>query len=100
MAAPASPAGSPQSASSPDGRSTATLIAALAVRMGDADAMIAGAYGRFRTHFNHVRDVIGTRANGDVVRAPHDGYIVFPNALAEANYEWFYLAEATTRFNP
>src|SRR5581483_898862 len=23
--------------------------------------MIAGAYGRFRTHFNHVRDVIGTR---------------------------------------
>jgi malate dehydrogenase (oxaloacetate-decarboxylating)(NADP+) len=29
--------------------------------LGDADAMIAGAYGRFRTHFNHVRDVIGTR---------------------------------------
>ena len=27
-------------------------------------------------------DVIGTRANGEVVRAPHDGYIVFPNALA------------------
>ena len=42
-------------------RSSPTLIAALAVRMGDADAMIAGAYGRFRTHFNHVRDVIGTR---------------------------------------
>ncbi|MFO1079472.1 MAG: NADP-dependent malic enzyme [Reyranellaceae bacterium] len=42
-------------------RSSPTLIAALAVRLGDADAMIAGAYGRFRTHFNHVRDVIGTR---------------------------------------
>jgi malate dehydrogenase (oxaloacetate-decarboxylating)(NADP+) len=42
-------------------RTSPTLIAALAVRMGDADAMIAGAYGRFRTHFNHVRDVIGTR---------------------------------------
>ncbi len=42
-------------------RSSPTLIAALAVRMGDADAMIAGAYGRFRTHFNHVRDVIGLR---------------------------------------
>jgi len=40
-------------------RSSPTLIAALAVRLGDADAMIAGAYGRFRTHFNHVRDVIG-----------------------------------------
>ncbi len=42
-------------------RSSPTLIAALAVQLGDADAMIAGAYGRFRTHFNHVRDVIGTR---------------------------------------
>jgi len=40
-------------------RSSPTLIAALAVHLGDADAMIAGAYGRFRTHFNHVRDVIG-----------------------------------------
>src|SRR4051794_9985557 len=38
-------------------RSSPTLIAALAVKLGDADAMIAGAYGRFRTHFNHVQDV-------------------------------------------
>lgn len=44
-------------------------------------------------------DVIGTRANGEVVCAPRDGYIVFPNAVAEANHEWFYLAEATTRFS-
>jgi len=42
-------------------RTSPTLIAALAVKLGDADAMIAGAYGRFRTHFNHVRDVIGMR---------------------------------------
>jgi malate dehydrogenase (oxaloacetate-decarboxylating)(NADP+) len=42
-------------------RTSPTLIAALAVKLGDADAMIAGAYGRFRTHFNHVRDVIGLR---------------------------------------
>ncbi|MCA0305189.1 MAG: NADP-dependent malic enzyme [Proteobacteria bacterium] len=42
-------------------RTSPTLIGALAVRLGDADAMIAGAYGRFRTHFNHVRDVIGLR---------------------------------------
>ena len=42
-------------------RSSPTLIAALAVKLGDADAMIAGAYGRFRTHFNHVQDVIGRR---------------------------------------
>ncbi len=45
-----------------------------------------------------VGDVIGTRANGEVVRAPGDGYIVFPNAIAEANHEWFYLAEVTPRF--
>ncbi|HJQ57884.1 MAG TPA: NADP-dependent malic enzyme [Vineibacter sp.] len=42
-------------------RTSPTLIGALAVRKGDADAMIAGAYGRFRTHFNHVRDVVGLR---------------------------------------
>ena len=42
-------------------RTSPTLIGALALRLGDADAMIAGTYGRFRTHFNHVRDVIGLR---------------------------------------
>jgi malate dehydrogenase (oxaloacetate-decarboxylating)(NADP+) len=42
-------------------RTSPTLIAALAVKLGDADAMIAGTYGRFRTHFAHVRDVVGTR---------------------------------------
>ncbi|MEI6202625.1 MAG: NADP-dependent malic enzyme [Enhydrobacter sp.] len=42
-------------------RSSPTLIAALAVKLGDAAAMIAGAYGRFRTHFAHVHDVIGMR---------------------------------------
>jgi malate dehydrogenase (oxaloacetate-decarboxylating)(NADP+) len=42
-------------------RTSPTLIGALAVRKGDADALIAGAFGRFRTHFNHVRDVVGLR---------------------------------------
>ena len=42
-------------------RTSPTLIAALAVKLGDADAMIAGSYGLLRTHFNHVRDVIGLR---------------------------------------
>ncbi len=44
-------------------------------------------------------DVIGTRANGEVFTAPKDGRILFPNALAEANQEWFYLTEATSRFS-
>ena len=44
-------------------------------------------------------EIIGTRANGDSVTAPSDGYILFPNAIAEANHEWFYLTDATTRFS-
>ena len=44
-------------------------------------------------------DVIGTRANGEVLTASTNGRILFPNALAEANHEWFYLTEATSRFN-
>ena len=43
-------------------------------------------------------EVIGTRANGEVVSAPHDGRIVFPNARAEARQEWFYLARRSGRF--
>ncbi len=42
-------------------------------------------------------DLIGTRHDGTAVRAPHDGWIVFPNARAQARQEWFYLARASTR---
>ena len=44
-------------------------------------------------------EVIGSRANGEIVTATKDGCILFPNAIAEANQEWFYLTEATTRFS-
>ncbi|HEY9102185.1 succinylglutamate desuccinylase/aspartoacylase domain-containing protein [Chitinimonas sp.] len=43
-------------------------------------------------------EVIGTRHNGEVLVADCDGYIVFPNAKAEAGHEWFYLARETDRF--
>lgn len=43
-------------------------------------------------------DPIGQRADGEVVRAPHDGWIVFPNAKAQARQEWYYLARASSRF--
>lgn len=43
-------------------------------------------------------EVIGTRANGEVMRAPHDGWIVFPNAKAQPRQEWFYLARGSVRF--
>ena len=42
--------------------------------------------------------LIGTRANGQAVHAPGDGWLVFPNARAEARQEWFYLARASQRF--
>ena len=60
----------------------------------------ADAFSRAWQSFDPLKagDVIGTRANGEILTAPKDGRILFPNALAEANHEWFYLTEATSRF--
>ncbi|MCW8885901.1 MAG: NADP-dependent malic enzyme [Motiliproteus sp.] len=38
-----------------------TAIAAVMLNRGDADAMICGAYGRFRVNLKHVREVIGQK---------------------------------------
>ncbi len=43
-------------------------------------------------------DLIGTRKNGERCFAQEDGWIVFPNAVAAAGNEWFYLAKANPRF--
>jgi uncharacterized protein len=43
-------------------------------------------------------ELIGTRANGEKMHAPNNGWIVFPNAVAAAGTEWFYLAKANPRF--
>ena len=40
-------------------RTNSTVIAALALRKGDADAMICGVEGRFLSHLQHIRDIIG-----------------------------------------
>ena len=40
-------------------RTRNTVIAALAVRLGDADAMICGTTGRYKRHLDHVAHVIG-----------------------------------------
>ena len=42
---------------------------------------------------------IGRRANGELITAPHDGWIVFPFAAAQPRQEWFYLARASRRFD-
>jgi len=41
-------------------RTRTTVIAALAVRRGEADAMICGLHGHFSRHLNHIGEVIGT----------------------------------------
>ncbi len=40
-------------------RRSTTLIGALGVHLGDADALICGMHGRFDMHMEHIRDVIG-----------------------------------------
>jgi malate dehydrogenase (oxaloacetate-decarboxylating)(NADP+) len=42
-------------------RRSSTTIAALAVKLGHADAMLCGMVGRFDTHLQHVRDIVGLR---------------------------------------
>ncbi len=41
-----------------------TLIGALMVRQGDADAMLCGTYGEHSTHLNYISNVIGLREGG------------------------------------
>ena len=48
----------------PDGaktliRTTSTVIAALAVKRGDADAMLCGVEGRFHPRLKHIQDILG-----------------------------------------
>jgi malate dehydrogenase (oxaloacetate-decarboxylating)(NADP+) len=42
-------------------RRSNTLISALLLRRGDADAMLCGLVGRFDVHLDHVRDTIGLK---------------------------------------
>jgi len=42
-------------------RRSSTTIAALMVRLGDADAMLCGTVGKFDVHLGHVSDVIGLK---------------------------------------
>ncbi|WP_034411846.1 NADP-dependent malic enzyme [Derxia gummosa] len=48
-------------------RRSNTLIAAMLVRRGDADAMLCGLVGRFDAHFAHVETVIGKSAAAKVM---------------------------------
>ena len=50
-------------------RRSTTVLAALMVRMNDADAMICGTLGRFDVHFQHVSDIIGKEPNAPCMAA-------------------------------
>ncbi len=54
-------------------RRSNTLIGAMLVRRGDADALLCGLVGRFDNHFDHVKQVIGPR--------PGSGTMATMNAL-------------------
>ena len=61
----------------------------------------ADAFVRDWQSFDPLRagEPIGTRASGEPLSAPHDGWIVFPFAAAQPRQEWFYLARASRRFD-
>lgn len=42
-------------------RTSSTVVSAMMLERGDADAMLCGTVGRFAGHLEHVREVIGTR---------------------------------------
>jgi malate dehydrogenase (oxaloacetate-decarboxylating)(NADP+) len=46
-------------------RTNATVIAALALRRGEADAMICGLEGRYMRHLGYIRDIIGAAPGVD-----------------------------------
>ena len=50
-------------------RSSATLIGAMLVRRGDADALICGAIGRYKDHLKNVSNVIGKREDASIFAA-------------------------------
>ena len=56
---------SPEAAKAAVRRST-TTIAALMVKLGDADAMLCGLHGRFDSHLDHVRDIVGLKPGASV----------------------------------
>ena len=51
------------------------------------------------TSFDALREgeLIAVRADGSELRAPKDGFIVFPDVGALPGHEWFYWAQASGR---
>jgi malate dehydrogenase (oxaloacetate-decarboxylating)(NADP+) len=72
-------------------RTNATVIAALAVVRGEADAMLCGVEGRYMSHLRHIREVIGCRPGaGDFAAL----------VLMVTSKGAFFLADTQVRPNP
>ncbi len=72
-------------------RTNATVIAALAVVRGEADAMLCGVEGRYMSHLRHIREVIGGRPGaGDFAAL----------VLMVTSKGAFFLADTQVRPNP
>lgn len=56
-------------------------------------------FARTWTSFDPLRagELIALRGDGSELRAPHDGWIVFPDVNAAPGHEWYYLAVASDR---
>jgi malate dehydrogenase (oxaloacetate-decarboxylating)(NADP+) len=54
-----------------------TLIGAMAIKMGDADAMICGTFGTFNLHLHYIDQVIGKRDGSSVYAAMNT--LMLPN---------------------
>ena len=58
-------------------------------------------FSRVWSSFDQVKqgEEIGRRVDGTPVLAPYDAYMLFPDAAAKANAEWYYLAKVSDAFN-
>jgi len=72
-------------------RTNANTIAALAVHRGDADAMICGLEGRFKSRLTMIKDIIG------VAPGMHDFYAL---SLLITSRGAFFMADTHVRDNP
>ncbi|MGL5363881.1 MAG: NADP-dependent malic enzyme [Bosea sp. (in: a-proteobacteria)] len=72
-------------------RTNNTVIAALAVARGDADAMIAGLEGRFMSRLRHIKDIIGLEPGVRDVSAM---------TLVVSNKGAYFLADTHVRADP
>jgi len=72
-------------------RTNSTVIAALAVRRGDADAMLCGLEGRFHSRLRHIKDIIGLVPNATDFSAM---------SLMVTNHGAFFLTDTHVRRDP